>query len=871
MPPTAAASPATESASVTSQVTARAADLGGEGLDPVGAPGGAEHVEPGLGEHPGGGGADAAAGAGDHGGPRTGEGRTGGRLAHGRHCGGTLVGSCHRPPSPASPASWAACAGSAGRSSTTATARRPSIDGLHYGGLALLVIALLGIGAGLVSGLVALRVVVAICLVALAGRCCRSSTSSTPTASVDGILGGLMVVYCVVGILARRRGSADDDAARAAAARGARTPPDGDRPGTAGMSPAPAGLGSRGRPSPLERVQEVRVDGLQRLAMISLHTSPLDQPGTGDAGGMNVYVIELAKRLARRGVEVDIFTRATSSHARPGRRGLRRGHRPPHPRRPVRGADQERAARPALRLRPRGAAHRGGPAGRPLRRRAQPLLALRPGRGAGPRPLGRPAGALDAHDGQGQERRPRRRRHPRAAGPGDRRGAGGRGRRHAHRQHRPRGQAADRALRRRPGPGRGGPPRRRPRRLPAGAAGRGPRGARAARSTPTSCSSPAGSSRSRRPTCCSGRWPRCSSASRGDAPGPSSRSSAARPAPGLDKPQALADLAAELGIADVVRFVPPVSQAELARWYAAATLVAVPSYNESFGLVAVEAEATGTPVVAAAVGGLTTVVRDGHSGLLVAGPPHRRLGRRAAARADRRRAARASSRRAPASRPRCSRGRPPPRRRSTSTSAPARSLAAARDERARGRGCAPTSRPTTSSTTSRGPASSRSRCRARRSCRPRSGSTSAPTRSACTPSSAAAPTRTTSGVYAWLLQRNLRLYGVAFAVDRLGDIYLDGRLPLSVLDDDDELDRLLGTVLTTADESFNTILELGFASSIRKEWEWRKLRGESTANLEAFRGWLEADEATRRTLRRRRGRARTRPAPVAPARRGSGG
>ena len=52
---------------------------------------------------------------------------------------------------------------------------------------------------------------------------------------------------------------------------------------------------------------------LRRLAMISLHTSPLDQPGTGDAGGMNVYVIELAKRLVRRGVEVDVFTRATSS------------------------------------------------------------------------------------------------------------------------------------------------------------------------------------------------------------------------------------------------------------------------------------------------------------------------------------------------------------------------------------------------------------------------------------------------------------------------------------------------------------------------------------------------------------------------------
>ena len=89
-------------------------------------------------------------------------------------------------------------------------------------------------------------------------------------------------------------------------------------------------------------------------------------------------------------------------------------------------------------------------------------------------------------------------------------------------------------------------------------------------------------------------------------------------------------------------------------------------------------------------------------------------------------------------------------------------------------------------------------------------------------------------VYRWLLERNLRMDGVAFSIDHLGDIYLAGRLPLASIDEA-EVDRILGSVLEYADGSFNTILELGFASAIRREWEWRISRGDSTANLEAFK------------------------------------
>ena len=87
---------------------------------------------------------------------------------------------------------------------------------------------------------------------------------------------------------------------------------------------------------------------------------------------------------------------------------------------------------------------------------------------------------------------------------------------------------------------------------------------------------------------------------------------------GLEHPTALADLATSLGIADIVRFEPPTDRARLAQWYRAADATVVPSYSESFGLVAIESQACGTPVVAASVGGLRTAVADGRSGLLVA-------------------------------------------------------------------------------------------------------------------------------------------------------------------------------------------------------------------------------------------------------------
>lgn len=96
-------------------------------------------------------------------------------------------------------------------------------------------------------------------------------------------------------------------------------------------------------------------------------------------------------------------------------------------------------------------------------------------------------------------------------------------------------------------------------------------------------------------------------------------------------------------------------------------------------------------------------------------------------------------------------------------------------------------------------------------------------------------------LWAYLLQRNAKAYGVAYSIDGNGDVFLTGRMPLHAVTDD-ELDRLLGAVLTYADEPFNTMLEIGFGSSIKREWEWRVSRGEPLDNLRAFAHLMEPDQ-----------------------------
>jgi hypothetical protein len=95
------------------------------------------------------------------------------------------------------------------------------------------------------------------------------------------------------------------------------------------------------------------------------------------------------------------------------------------------------------------------------------------------------------------------------------------------------------------------------------------------------------------------------------------------------------------------------------------------------------------------------------------------------------------------------------------------------------------------------------------------------------------PDENHAAFYRFLLERGGRMYGVHFTLDPLGDVYLVGRQPLAGLSTA-EIDRLLGCVLSYSDDNFDTALELGFGSAIRREWAWRASRGESLANLRAF-------------------------------------
>jgi Putative bacterial sensory transduction regulator len=104
------------------------------------------------------------------------------------------------------------------------------------------------------------------------------------------------------------------------------------------------------------------------------------------------------------------------------------------------------------------------------------------------------------------------------------------------------------------------------------------------------------------------------------------------------------------------------------------------------------------------------------------------------------------------------------------------------------------------------------------------------------------PDENFESVYKFLLKRNRRLYGVAYTLDNLGDIYLVGWMANNSVDAD-EIDRVLGQVLEAVDNDFNTLLELGFRSSIQKEWEWRVARGESLNNLAAFAHLIDHDDS----------------------------
>ncbi|WFE26480.1 D-inositol-3-phosphate glycosyltransferase [Solwaraspora sp. WMMD791] len=363
----------------------------------------------------------------------------------------------------------------------------------------------------------------------------------------------------------------------------------------------------------------------RRVATLSVHTSPLDQPGTGDAGGMNVYIVEVSRRLAEAGVEVEIFTRATAGgvppvvEMAPGVRVRQVISGPLEPL-PKEDLPAQLCAFTAGVLRAEAARAPGyydlihshywlsGQVGWlakerwgvPLVHTAHTLAKVKNARlatGDRPEPASRIVGeeqvvaeADHLVANTGTEARELTDRY---------------------------GADADRVSVVEPGVDldrfRPGPPGREDatrvaarRRL--GLPTRGQLVAFVGRIQPLKAPDvllrAVAELRRRDPGAVADLTVVI-------AGGPSGT--------GLDQPSALIDLAASLRIDDLVRFWPPLRGADLPALFQAADLVAVPSHNESFGLVALEAQACGTPVLAAAVGGLVTAVRDGHSGLLVDG------------------------------------------------------------------------------------------------------------------------------------------------------------------------------------------------------------------------------------------------------------
>ena len=356
----------------------------------------------------------------------------------------------------------------------------------------------------------------------------------------------------------------------------------------------------------------------RRVAVLSIHTSPLDQPGTGDAGGMNVYVVETAKRLAESGVEVEIFTRATSSSLPPSVEmspgvtvrnvtagpfeGLLKQDLPGQLCAVTASVMRAEAARPEgwydlIHSHYWLSGQVGWLASErwnvPLVHSMHTMAKVKNrdlAEGDAPEPAMRVIGeqqvvaAADRlvanTDDEAHELVDLYGAHPDAVDvvhpgvdldlftPGDRAAA--------RRRH---GLAADAIVLLFVG-------RIQPLKAPdvllrAAAEMVVLDPALRSKLTVVVCGGPSGS--------------------------------------GLAQPTALIDLARTLGIADLVRFVPPTDRAGLVDWYRAADVTVVPSHSESFGLVAVESQACGTPVVAASVGGLRTAVDDHVSGLLVDG------------------------------------------------------------------------------------------------------------------------------------------------------------------------------------------------------------------------------------------------------------